>query len=345
MATNSQLGSLSHAASHGPIDAPPATIPGAHTPGESSTPDAAVALRAPVGPVLLAVGGTLECEPAVRLALDLAERHGASVAVVSVVDTRPQMIPPPLDLALALADAGPARTEQEDDVRASISTTLRRPVDWPIEVALGKPSDAIVAAATTIGASLIVLGLRRHHALDRALHDETTLDVMRAAPCPVLGVTFSLFGLPRRVLVGVDFSRASLGAARAALTLVADGGVLVLAYVEPPGTPNVPDDGERVVHDLGVGAAFEWFDAELGRVSGATLEHVVLGHEPGRTVFDLLVGHAAHTSVDAIALGSARHGRIERWLLGSVATDAARDGRYPLLVVPPGVPSSLVPTP
>jgi nucleotide-binding universal stress UspA family protein len=307
---------------------------------EASATSAAAAPTPAIGPVLLAVDDTSARDAAARLALDLAARRGAHVQLLSVVDTRPAPIPPPLDLALALADGAYGESihaQRKRELLAAVSTTLGQPVEWPVEVKLGTPSHAIVDEAQRIEASLVVMGLRRHHALERALHDETTLNVMRTAPCPVVGVTPELAGLPRRVLAGVDFSRASVAAARAAKALVADDGALVLVYVAPPATMYLPDDGERVIHELGVAAAFKWLDHELGAAGrGTAIEHVVLQHEPGRSVCELLLGYAGQARADMIALGSMRHGRVERWMLGSVTTDLARDGSRSLLVVPPG---------
>ncbi|HET7458295.1 MAG TPA: universal stress protein [Gemmatimonadaceae bacterium] len=290
------------------------------------------------GPVLLAVDDSPASQRAAQVALELAEQKGAHVHVLSVVDTRPAPIPPPVDLALALADGAYGATlhaQQKRDIRAGLSKVVGRSVDWPVDVKLGTPAHAIAAEARRLGSSLVVLGLRRHHAVDRALHDETTLEVMRAGVCPVLGVASTLDTLPRRVVVGVDFSRASLTAARIARSLLADGGTLVLAYVAPPWVDNLPDDGERTIRELGVAAAFKWFAGELGPMPGIALENALLQHEPGRTVCELLIAHASGTHADLIALGSLRHGRIERFVLGSVTSDVARDGRHSLLAVPP----------
>ena len=293
-------------------------------------------------PVLVAVDGSPASESAARVALALADGRGARVHLLSVVDTRPAPIPPPVDLALALADGayGEAlHAEQKRDLRLALSAVLQRSIDWPVEVTLGTPSHAIVHEARRIGAALIVLGLRRHRAVERALNDETTLHVMRTAPCPVLGATPALPGLPRRILVGVDFSRASLTAARAAKAVLADGGTMVLAYAPLPEI-YVPDDGERVIHELGVAAAFAWFTGELDAGPGVKVEHLVLERDPGRSVADLLLARADGTGVDMIALGSVRHGRVERWMLGSVTTDVVRDGSHALLAVPPHDPAS-----
>lgn len=294
------------------------------------------------GPALLALDGSEPSAAAARVALDLAERRGVRVHVLSVVDTRPTPIPPPLDLAFSLAASAygeELHDEQQRRVREALSAVLHRPIDWPARVTLGTPSHAIVEESRRLGAGLVVLGLRRHHLLERALNDETTLNVMRAAPCPVLGVTPATTALPRRVLVGVDFSRASLAAARAARALMADEGTLVLAYAPPP-PQYLPDDGERVIHELGVAAAVSWFTREVEVGAGAKVEQVVLQHDPGRSVAELLLGYAEGAGIDLIALGSHRHGRVERWILGSTTADVARDGSYSLLAVPPHDPAA-----
>lgn len=310
--------------------------------GSSPAPAAAPASPITRGPALLAVDGSAPSEAAARMALDLAERRGARVHALTVVDTRPAPLPPPMSLAFSLAGAAygeELHERQQRQVREALSEMLHRPIDWPARVALGTPSHAILEEARRLGAGLVLLGLRSHHVIERALNDESTLNVMRAAPCPVLGVTRADTGLPRRVLVGVDFSRASLTAARAAQSLVADGGTLVLAYV-PPLEMHVPDDGERVIHELGVPAAFSWFTRELGAGPGATVEQVVLPRDPGRSVAELLLGYAEGAQIDLIALGSHRHGRVERWMLGSVTSDVARDGGRSLLAVPPHDPAA-----
>ena len=286
--------------------------------------------------VLVATDDTPASAPALRIAAALAD-GGAAIHALHVVDTRSAPMPPPLDAAIAFTDAayGEAfREQREKELRTAVSATLGRSIDWPTNVALGVPSYVIVREARRLNADLIVLGLRRHNAVQRAAGDETTLHVMRAAPCPVIGATELLAGLPRRVLVAVDFSRASLEAARAADHLVGKNGTLVLAYVAPAEV-DVPDNGERVIHELGVDAAFKWFRSELGRAADAPIEQVKLRRWTTARVAEVLLSYAEGAKADMIALGSMRHGRVERWILGSVTTDIARDGSRPMLVVPP----------
>lgn len=310
-----------------------------------TTPSAIATDRPSGGAVMMSPGGytllvatddTSGSVPAMRLALALAD-EGAHVEAINVVDTRPMPIPAPIDMAIALGDAVAGdtfRVAREEDLRAQLSAALDRPVDWPVRVALGTPANAIIREAERIHADFILLGLRHHNVVERVAMDETTEHVMRAANCPVLAVASTLGGLPRRALVAVDFSQASLDAARAADRLVGPAGTLVLAYVGPT-TMSISDDGERVIHELGVTSAFVWFRGELGRAAGAPVEQITLARGTTEPVAEVLMNYADGARIDVIALGSRRHGRIERWMLGSVTTDIVRKGSRSMLVVPP----------
>jgi nucleotide-binding universal stress UspA family protein len=248
-------------------------------------------------------------------------------------------MPPGLGGALQLAHevvGTEVRAEQEQAVRQNLATTLGRDVEWQVKVSLGAPSSAIVREARRIDASLIVMGLRRHGRADRVLNDETTLNVVRTAPCPVLGVVPELTRLPKRVLAAVDFSSASLSAASTARALIAQDGTLTLAYVSPQDV-YPPDDGEGVIHALGVQAGFERAGKALGG-NGITVDNVVLQPKPKRLISELLLDLAEASSAEVIAAGSARMSRVQRWMLGSVSTDLLRGGRISVLVVPPAEP-------
>jgi nucleotide-binding universal stress UspA family protein len=286
--------------------------------------------------VLLATDATPASEPALRMALALSER-GADIHALHVVDSRSVPIPPPIDVAVALADAayGDAfRAQRESELHDTMSQVLKQKIDWPSHVVLGTPWRAITREAARLHADFIVVGLHRHNVIERVSGDETTLQVMREAPCPVVGVTAPFTGVPKRVLVAVDFDQASLEAARTADRLLGPEATFMLAYVSPPEVL-VTDDGERLIRDLGVKAAFAWFEGELHRDAGARIEHVTLPRGNTESVADALLTYAGRAAIDMIALGSMHHGRVERWVLGSVTSDIARDGRTSLLVVPP----------
>lgn len=286
--------------------------------------------------VLLATDGSPGAVAGAHVALALAKAHRAKVHVVSVVDTSSAPIPPPLDLMLALGDdlAGPGvHQEQIDQVRAALSTATSDSIDWPVRVVLGVPANAIVKEARRIGAVLIIVGLQRHGRIDRALNDEVTLNVMRHARCPVLAVIPGTTRLPTRMIAAMDFSHASVIAARAACAVMGADAKATLAFVaQDTGTPATPS--ESVIHELGVEAAFAQTLDDLGG-AGVAMDHVVLHHVQQRSPADLILEHAESLSTDLISAGSARQGRIERWMLGSVSTDLVRDGSRSILIAPP----------
>lgn len=289
-------------------------------------------------PVLLATDGSELATNATRVALAVAQRISAVVEVVAVTDTRGVPIPPPLDLAVGLADAvvGPTVHEvQAASVRTQLAGALHETIDWPVHITIGAPAREITEQARRGLTGLVVVGLRRHGLLGRALHDETALHVMRHASCPVLAVTPALTTLPRRVVVGIDFDPASERAACVALEMVAPGGTLTLAYV-PSGLWTTRDDPERRIHDLGVDAAFDALVGDLDVPKHVDVARAVIT-EPSHRDWpsDRLLDYAEHVGADLVALGGRRHGRVERWLLGSVVAGVVRDGRVSVLMVPP----------
>lgn len=286
--------------------------------------------------VLLATDGSDGSAGALHVALALEAEHGAVIHVVHVVDTRSAPIPPPLDVLLAMGDAASGPTIHDDQVRALRATLSRaagRAIDWPVQFLIGNPAKTIVHEAQRLGAALIVVGLRRHGAIDRAINDETAHRVMQHAECPVLGIVAETTALPTRILVALDFSKTSLLAAHASRAVAGAHAHLSLVYVAPP-SDEVSDNGESLLHALGVEAAFTTTLADLAG-DHVHLDHVVLHREHPRALAEVILDHAEDLRSELIAAGSARHGRVEGWLLGSVSTTIVHDGRRSVLIVPP----------
>ncbi len=292
--------------------------------------------------VLLATDGSPAAEAATRVAHALAGRHKARVHVVSAQDTRPVALPAPLGALLVMADAATGTAIHEGqvrEVREKIAAVTGAPCEWPVRILLDTPARAITREAKHLGAALIVLGLRRHGRFDRAVHDETVLNVLRAVECPVLAVPDGVTALPTRALAALDYSAGSQLAAHAAVAVIGTPGSLLLAYV-PSLMGYVPGDGEYVIHELGVQAGFEKLAAGLRR-PGIEVDHVQLHHEMSRTVANVMLDYAGEMSIDLIAAGSERHRGLDAWLIGSVSADLVRDGRRTVLIVPPhGAPGA-----
>jgi nucleotide-binding universal stress UspA family protein len=280
--------------------------------------------------------GSAEATAGARVALALTKTHGAVVHVIGVIDSRSVPFPPAMIDTLVIGDADrdvPSHQDQVQALRSSLSTITEQLIDWPIRVMIGTPSSSILERARYLDAALIIVGLRRHGRVDRALNNETSLNVMRNSSCPVLGVVPGLTSLPVRILAATDFSAISLIASRTARALAGDGAVLVLAYV-PPLFALLGDEGEHVIHDLGVREAFEMAALELGD-DGVSFDHIVLEPNASKSTASTILEYAESSGAELIAAGTRQRGRVDRWMLGSVSTELVRDGTHSVLIVPP----------
>ena len=278
--------------------------------------------------ILLATDGTPAAFAATRFVGALAERRGLRPHAFTVL---PPLVP--LDPLLTTI---PSRFDPElcaeQEIARQLATCSPNADDWTRETVVGSPADEIARAARARKPELIVMGLRPHAFLDRVFRDETALTVMRRACAPVLAVTPLLHRLPRRIVVGIDFSRASIAAARTAMGLLEEGGELILAYVEPDGETDAElSPTYRAIYAEGLCGAFARLRQGLVSRSDVTVDTVVLR---GAASVELL-SLAARTDADLIAVGSQRHSIARRAFVGGVTTALARAASRSLLVIPP----------
>lgn len=288
--------------------------------------------------VLVASDGEALSQTAARIAAALERERGAIPEVLYVFDLTGYPVPPLLVEALGVADrtlGDDAHEEQQREIIAHLSAAVPEAARWPIHVIAGTPSVQIISHAQQMRAAVIVMGLRPHGAMERIARDETTLGVLRHSATPVLAVREATATLPRRVVSGIDFSRASVAAARAALDIVADGARLTLVHVERPSDAGNDADGETVVREMGVAGALahaqKYLTTNAATTRSVTVDTVVLSGHPS----EVLLGYAKSEGAELIAIASHRHSQIHRLMLGSAADDLARDASCSLLVVPP----------
>ncbi len=285
--------------------------------------------------VVLGISESLACTAAVHLAHQLATERGAIVRVIHVLDDRTPPIPPPLDTVIGLADAvvgSAVHAQQVAALSERIDEMLGEHVDWKPQVMVGNPSAVVAHYAEEQKAALIVVGLRRHSRVDRAFHDESTLNIVRSATVPVLAVAAGTTCLPRTVLAAFDFSPHSVAAARFARLLIPPGGRLHVVHV-PSAFRYNRDDGEGIIHELGIAAGL----AEAERVvagGGVVVDHAILRRELRERTAELILDYATSIDAQLISAGSVGRSMIDRIMIGSVSMDLVRDGRHSLLIVP-----------
>lgn len=320
--------------------------PSSAEPLQPSTPSGVAPVQtpgpaAPVTPqpmrVVVAISDDDVEAAALSVANALATRRGAKITVLSAFDPARYAVPGAFSTILGFADAvlGPEFHEQRRlRLREHIASHLGAPQPWDTEVDLGDVASCIHRCAERCHPDLVVLGLHRHGAVDRAFGDDTARAVMRRVGVPVLAVRPELTALPTRVVVAVDFSRASMHAARMALALLDEHGTLDLVYVRPSIPLGGTEDTEGLARIFagGVDAAFTQLIGALRAPPTTHISRIVLEGEPA----DELMHYAQAVAPDLVAVGTQRHGRVARLLLGSVTSAVVHDGRWSVLVTPPG---------
>jgi nucleotide-binding universal stress UspA family protein len=280
---------------------------------------------APECTLLLATDGGLPAIAATSVAEALSHRWNVRPHVMTVRPPAASMDPtlaPPVN-ALML----------QHTIAAQLASCAPHASEWTHEVVTGLPADEIVRAAQARETGLIVMGLRPGSSVDSGRLEETTLSVLQRVNVPVLAVTPELFGLPGRIAVAVDFSGASIAAARAAVSLVGTGGKVYLVYVEPIAR-HARERMERysVIYAQGLAAAFVRLRQELAVRTDIAIEPVVLQGE----VAGELLAFARASRIDLLAIGSKRCGASRARMLGSVTTALARTAECSLFVLPAG---------
>lgn len=283
--------------------------------------------------ILLATHGAETSDAAVRVAALLAERKHTTLSAVCVLEP------------VRIVDGGYAswyvQTPEEDEaarasLRAAVSEQLRRcGVSAIIRVRTGPPASEIADLARESGAEVIVLGLGRHHLLERALGNETALQLVQLASTPVLAVPSGTSSMPRRSLAAIDFSPTSIASARTYAQWLVAGDTLHLVYAAGEWHGGYPIEQRASAEGL-LAAVAQQIDVP----NGASVEQSVVEGEPAELILKL----AESTKAEVIVLGSHGYGFWKRLTLGSVASKVMRLSPMAVLVTPVGcLPAARVP--
>lgn len=277
--------------------------------------------------VILASDGTSQSDPAIAFTLALSKRRSVGVKVVTVVDH----VPVPFgDVDVQVI------SEIEDDMKRDAVATVTHQVtlggdqNWPISLETGNPAARISGFAEKSDASLIVLGLGGHGVTARLFGSETALRLVRISSTPVLAVAPDFHSEPRRILVAMDFSEASIEAARLALDFAEKKATMVLAHCVPwSRNEYVPEKWFRA-HEVAIAAELarvaRWLDAD----KRFRISHRILY---GR-VAPTLLAYADELGADLIVAGSHSRSLMARVLAGQTVARLIRGAQCSVLVLP-----------
>ncbi len=284
------------------------------------------------GPVLLATKPYNGLDAPLAVARWLSAREERELHVVTVLEQ-----PNGIAEAAGMPPLPPRYYEEE---RASLANELRRAItldgtgrDLPnVDVLDGPAAQAIVDVARARGARVIVIGTGKHDAIGRVLYGERALDIATLADRPVLIVPAGAVARPVALaVVAVDFTAASMRAARAALPMLSAGSRLVLVHVRNV----IPEKGEfaerrEFAYERGCELKFREFLRQLPSLPGVAVETKYLHGDPAATI----VAYANTHDAGLIACGRAGHSFVQRLLVGSVSSAIVRRAVCPVLVAP-----------
>ena len=143
--------------------------------------------------ILLATDGSLASEGAADEAIDLAVQVGARLLVVSVMGASSR----PTEAAAEAAGPADSRDTLTTKAQAIAQRAKAAGCDATFLVWDGDPGEAIVAAADSENADVIVVGSHGRSGVSRFLIGSVSDYVVRHAHCPVMVVRGRLDG-PRR---------------------------------------------------------------------------------------------------------------------------------------------------
>ncbi len=258
-----------------------------------------------------------------------AKRHGGSISLVHAVffDTE---------------EFGIAPEQHEKRVQNGVRFCTRArdlySAEFGIEISSqvreGDPHEAILAATSSNGADLVVLGTFGRKGLNRLIMGSVTSQVIVHSPVDVLVVNkqcTECTGTYRTILVPFEGSAPSRKALeRACMIAKADGGTVTALYVIPR--------YEEMVGFLKTEGIRERMYDQAGRIVDSA---VALGRNAGIDVTpEIRDGHAGMTIIDEarkvtdglIVMGSHGYRGIEKAILGSTAERVIVDAPCPVLV-------------
>ena len=135
--------------------------------------------------VLVGIDGSAASHKAARMAAEIAGKFGARLTLAYVV---PRLLMPPDAYGLTVAEVEAEHRAHADEVLAAAAAALG-PSAAPARLVLfGSPADALVEAAQSEQADLVVVGSRGHGAVSRVLLGSTSGRVVHVSTGPVLVV-------------------------------------------------------------------------------------------------------------------------------------------------------------
>lgn len=276
--------------------------------------------------LLIATDGTAQSESAVAFAHLLSLKDECDVIALTVVDRPPIPWGAVDESVVREYERGQLQAAQR---RATAQVERLGNKDWTVDVRSGDPATTIAALARESGARLVVVGLGGHGPAARFFGNETALRLMRLSETPVLAVS-KMRALPRSVAVAMDFSEASIEAARLAIEIAAPGAILTLIHVVPWERNEYVPEQWFTDHEAYVAGQLKRVAGWLDHHDKCRIHQKIVYGKPGPSIL------ACAEALDADLIVAGTHGRgfIGRVLGGETLAKLVRGAHRSLLVLP-----------
>lgn len=278
--------------------------------------------------LLVATDFSARSDRALRRAVLIAHRVGATLVLVHVVDSEwpERLVASDRAAALEILEETAATMREVDGIATDVM------------VVVDDVHSGILSVADDISADLIIIG--PHRAQLRDIFVGTTAErVVRKSTRPLLVAVETPAAQHRKTLLALDFDEASKAAARDALAMgIFDHTeVVVMHAFDAPGESMMRRAMERSA-DIG-----RYVDAEKDSATEElrtllkdlglppTCQTVVsMEGTPARAILEA----AQSADCDLIVLGTNQRKGFERVLIGSVTADVIRDAHRDVLIIP-----------
>lgn len=287
--------------------------------------------------VLIPTDGSQQALVAARYGATIAERVGATVHVLSIVDTGAY--------SEQLADVDPDVRAQEEHLEArakeavrAVDEQLSDEYDLPVTTTVdhGVPYEAINDFAAANDIDLVTMGTHGRSGVDRLLLGSVAERVIRTSEVPVLAVSRTAAEHDRidleAILIPTDGSAAAEAAAEHGLRLAKhhSASVDVLNVIRSGGDlPGVDDPTRQAAED-----AVDRVAQMAEEIDIPVRTHVQTGR-PTKSILRFIDTNG----IDLVAMGTGDRSRVTRHLLGSVAETVVRESESPVLTTREAVPS------